>query len=70
MAVADGAKRNVMGDDQPDRRLDLIHRRAKHCREHDGRRDRAMNDVVDLMFLERKHFGQSAADFVQENHRS
>ena len=69
MPVPDRAERNVMRHDQADRRLDLVDVGSQQSREHDRRSDRAMHDVVDLVVLERKNFGQAAADFVEKNHR-
>ena len=69
MPVPNRAKRNVVGDHQPDRRFDLLDRRAQHRPVHGRRRNRPVHHVIDLVVLERKHFGQPAADFVERRHR-
>ena len=57
-----------MGDDQADRRFDLVDRRAEHGAVNGGRGDRPVQHVVDLVVLEREHLGQPAADFVEHGH--
>ena len=68
LAGADGAERNVMRDDQADGRFDLLDRGPQHRAVDGGRGDRAVHDVVDLVVLQREHFGQPAADLVEADH--
>ncbi len=68
MPVANRAKRNVVGQHQADRRLDLVDARPEHRPIHGRRRDRAVHHVIDLVVLQREDFGQPAANFVERGH--
>ena len=54
-AVANGAKRNVMGQHQADCRLDLINGRSKHRPVNGRRSDRAANGASRGQALEGLH---------------
>ena len=69
LAGTDRAKRHVVGDDHADGRLDLLLARALERAVHGSRRDRAVNDVVDLVRLQREYLGQAPADLVEADHR-
>ena len=64
-ARADRAEWNIVRHDEPDGRLDLFRRGAQHGAIGSRRGDRAVDDVVDLVVLQRKHLGQPPANLVQ-----
>ena len=57
MAVANGAKRDVMGHDEPDRRFNLVDRCAKDRAIHSRGRDCTVHHVIDFVILEREYLG-------------
>ena len=65
---ANRAPRDVVGNSHTDRALDLLGGCAHHRAVGRGARDRAVNDVIDLVGLEREDFGEAAADLVDANH--
>ena len=70
LASTNRAPRNVMRDSHANRALNLFSRCAKHCAIHRRRRDRAVDHMIDLVSLQREHFGKSAANFINGNHRA
>src|SRR5215212_4532971 len=68
MAVADSAKRNVVRHYQTNRGFNLVDARPKHRPINGSRRDRAVDDMIDLVILEREYLRKSAANLVEHGH--
>ncbi len=68
LAGPNRAEGNIVGHHQADRRFDLFRRGAQNRAVRSGRADGAVDDMIDLVVLQREDFGQSSANFVQQDH--
>ena len=59
-----------MRDHHADRRLDLLDRAADGRRKSRRTGNGAVMDMIDRVFPEGKHFGQPAADLVDQQHHA
>lgn len=68
LASADRTERDVVGDDHADRGLDLLGLGPEHRTEDRRRCNGAVDDMVNLVGLEREDLRQTPADLVEAEH--
>jgi hypothetical protein len=69
LSGSDGSERNVVSNSHTDGRLNLLETGTHQSSVGDSGGDGTVNDVIDSVVLESKHFSESSSDFVTEKHR-